>query len=212
MGQKVNPIAFRLGADPDYRWQSRWFVKEKRYCQLLLEDFALRQFLTKKLKAAGIVKVEIERSINKLKIILLVSRPGVVIGRGGSGLEELKKIICQKVTLPHPEKNVSLEVIEVKETGLQPRLLANQIADGLIKRMPFRRLVQRTMEQATEAGALGIKVVLAGRIGGAEKSRREKFSQGTIPLSTLRAEIDYAAVSALTRSGYIGVKVWIHKK
>lgn len=211
MGQKVNPISFRLGARLDYTWQSRWFVDRRNYKKMLLEDFNIRELLMRKLRPAGILRVEIERSINKLKVILFVTRPGLVIGRGGSGLEELKKLICQKTALPNPEKNVSLGVMGItdREVGLEPRLLATQIADGLLKRMPWRRLVERAMNQAMEAGARGVKIVLGGRIGGAEISRREKFFRGTIPLSTLKAKIDFVSVPVLTRSGYIGVKVWI---
>lgn len=211
MGQKINPIGFRLGKMPGYDWQSRWFADKKKYKQFLLEDVKIRQFLMGKLKLAGILRVEIERSYNKIKIFLHVTRPGVVIGRGGSGLEMLKKTLCKIVNIPKPEKNVSLEAIEVKNPELHARLIALKIADQIVKGMPHRRVVERTMQQVVEAGAKGVKIVLGGRIAGAEISRVEKYSIGTVPLSTLRAKIDYAQVPALTRSGYIGVKVWIHR-
>ena len=211
MGQKINPIGFRLGAVAGYDWQSRWFAGKKKYKQLLIEDVKIRRFLMKKLELAGIIQAEIERSYNKVKISLYVTRPGVVIGRGGSGLEMLKKVLCQMVNIPNPEKNIRIEAIEIKNPDLYAQLVASRIADQLVKRMPHRRVIERAMQRVIESGAKGVKVVLAGRIAGAEISRVEKYSEGTVPLSTLRAEIDYAQVPALTRSGYIGIKVWIHK-
>lgn len=211
MGQKINPFGFRLAKMPDYGWKSRWFADKKRYRQLLLEDLKIRKFLMEKLKLAGILKVEIERSYNKVKILIYVTRPGVVIGRGGTGLEQLKKALAKMVDIPSPEKNVVLEAIEVKNPDLYAQLVANRIVDQLIRRMPPRRVVEQAMRRTMEAGAKGIRVVLGGRIAGAEIARVEKYSQGTVPLSTLRAKIDYAQVPALTRSGYVGVKVWIYK-
>jgi len=196
---------------PSYNWRSRWFADKSKYRQLLLEDVKIRKFFMEKLKLAGILQVEIERFYNKMKILLFVTRPGVVIGRGGSGLEELKKALSQMVSLPFPQKNISLEVIEVKNPELHAQLVASRIADQLVKRMPHRRVVEQAMGKVMEAGAKGVRIVLGGRIDGAEISRREKYAKGTVPLSTLRAEIDYAQVPALTRSGYIGVKVWINK-
>lgn len=215
MGQKVNPLGFRLTLSKD--WQSRWFSDDKRqYRENLLEDVKIRRFLMKKLKLAGIVQVQIERAINKMKIILYVSRPGVVIGRGGSGLELLKKELCQLVSIPEPEKNLELEPVEVKNPELLAQLVAVRIAEQLEKRFPHRQVVNRTIERVMAAGAKGIKIVLSGRIAGAEISRTEKFGDrgksGTVPAQTLRADIDYAQVSALTRSGYIGVKVWIYRE
>lgn len=215
MGQKVNPLGFRLTLSKD--WQSRWFSDDKRqYRENLLGDVKIRRFLMKKLKLAGIVQVQIERAINKMKIILYVSRPGVVIGRGGSGLELLKKELCQLVSIPEPEKNLELEPVEVKNPELLAQLVAVRIAEQLEKRFPHRQVVNRTIERVMAAGAKGIKIVLSGRIAGAEISRTEKFGDrgksGTVPAQTLRADIDYAQVSALTRSGYIGVKVWIYRE
>lgn len=211
MGQKINPFGFRLGKMPGYNWRSRWFADKKRYKQLLLEDIKIRRFLMQKLKLAGVLRIDIERSYNKMKIYIHVTRPGVVIGRGGSGLELLKKALCKMTSIPNPEKNVSLEAIEVKNPDLHACLVASRIADQLVRRMPHRRIVEQTMQRVMGAGAKGVKVVLGGRIAGAEISRVEKYSKGTVPTSTLRAKIDYAQVPALTRSGYIGIKVWICK-
>ena len=214
MGQKVNPVSFRLPYLKE--WKSRWFSADKKqYQKNLLEDVKIRKFLLNKLKLAGISQVQIERSINKMKIILFVSRPGVVIGRGGSGLELLKKELCQIVTMVQPEKNLEIEAVEVKNPDLVAYLVAQRVAEQLERRMPYRRVVNRTIENVVASGAKGVKIILSGRIAGAEISRREKFGDkgktGNIPSQTLRADIDYASVPALTRSGFIGVKVWIYK-
>lgn len=211
MGQKINPIGFRLAKMPDYSWKSRWFAGKKRYQQMLLEDLQIRRFLMEKLRLAGILRAEIERSYNKIKILIYVTRPGVVIGRGGSGLEQLKKVLTKMVDMPHAGKNLTLEAIEIKNPDFHAQLVADRVSDLLVKRMPPRRVVEQAMRRTMEAGARGIKVVLSGRIAGAKIARVEKYSQGTVPLSTLRAKIDYAQVPALTRSGYVGVKVWIYQ-
>ena len=156
MGQKINPFAFRLAKMPDYNWQSRWFAGKKKYKQILLEDIKIRRFLLRKLKLAGVLRVDIERSYNKVKVYIHVTRPGVVIGRGGSGLELLKKALCKMVSIPNPEKNVSLQAIEVKNPDLHARLVALGIADRLVKRMPHRRVVGWAMEKVMEAGAKGL--------------------------------------------------------
>lgn len=210
MGQKVNPFGFRLSQDKN--WKSRWFAGDpKKYKQNLIEDVKIRKFLMKKLKLAGIVSVQIERSINKMKVVLYVSRPGVVIGRGGATLEQLKKELCQMVSISEPEKNLEIEPAEVKDPELSAQLVAIRIAEQLERRFPHRRVVAKTIERVMGAGAKGIKITLSGRIAGAEISRTEKFAEGKVPLQTLRAEIDYAQVPALTKSGYIGVKVCIFK-
>lgn len=210
MGQKVNPFGFRLSQSKN--WKSRWFASDpKKYKQNLIEDVKIRKFLMKKLKLAGIVNVQIERSINKMKVVLYVSRPGVVIGRGGATLEQLKKELCQMVSISEPEKNLEIEPAEVKDPELSAQLVAIRIAEQLERRFPHRRVVAKTIERVMGAGAKGIKITLSGRIAGAEISRTEKFAEGKVPLQTLRAEIDYAQVPALTKSGYIGVKVWIFK-
>ena len=214
MGQKVNPFSFRLPQTKD--WKSRWFVADKnQYQNNLIEDVKIRKFLMARLKLAGISQVLIERSINKMKVILHVSRPGVVIGRGGSGLEILKKELCQMVSIDKPEKNLEIEAIEIKNPDLVAFLVANKIVEQLERRFPHRRAVSRAIETVMASGAKGIKIVLSGRINGAEISRTEKFGDkgntGNVPTQTLRADIDFASVPALTRSGYIGVKVWIYK-
>jgi small subunit ribosomal protein S3 len=210
MGQKVNPIGFRIGQGVN--WVSSWFAGSgKVYQKNLLEDVRVREFLMNKLKLAGIVAVEIRRSINKMNIILHVSRPGVVIGRGGTALEELKKELEKIVSVPSPDKNLELNVVEIKNPDLFAHLIATQIAEQLKRRFPHRRAVAKTIERVMASGAKGVKVVLSGRIAGAEISRTEKFSQGSIPLQTLRAKIDYAQVPALTKFGYIGIKVWIYQ-
>jgi len=226
MGQKVNPKGFRIGTT--FTWSSRWFAGDRRYKQLVLSDSRIRDLLFEKLKPAGLALVEIERSINKVKIILHVSRPGVVIGRGGSGLEDLKKYI-EKIVMhetgsvnPYEfqskksqeaaRSKVEVAVEPVKEPNLNAFLVATNIADQLIKRMPYKRICNQALERALTAGAKGVKILLSGRINGAEIHRREKFQTGTVPLSTIRESVDFAIVPALTKSGYIGVKVWICKK
>lgn len=209
MGQKVNPISFRLGGL--YTWSSLWYADNKNFRKTLLEDVKIREHLMSRLKLAGIIAVRIERSINKIKIIPQVTRPGMVIGRGGSGLEELKKALCGLVSLPDPEKNLEVSPEEVKDADISATFVANKIAEQLEKRMPHRYVIRKAIDRAMVAGAKGIKVALSGRIAGAEIARHEKFSQGKIPLQTLRARIDFAQQPALTRSGFIGIKVWVYQ-
>lgn len=208
MGQKINPVGFRMGIGID--WQSRWFAPKNKYQQFVAEDIRIRELLMTKLRPAGIASVEIERSINKLKVIIYVSRPGVLIGRGGTGLEELKKFLLKK--LETKDAN-ALEIVprELKGVDLSAYLVAQSIAEQLIKRMPAQRVMNQTVERVIRAGAKGVKILLAGRIGGAEIARKEKKVRGTLPLQTLRANIDYASYPARTKSGYIGVKVWINR-
>lgn len=213
MGQKVNPFGFRLGII--YQWRSRWFADKRRYAKQILEDAKLRRFLMARLKLAGITKVEIERSINAVRVILHVSRPGVVIGRGGSALEQLKKEIVKLLGItPHDPKSPKIlidDIVEVKDPDLHARLVAQRIAEQLEKRYPHRRAVSQAQDRVMSAGAKGVKIVLAGRIAGAEIGRTEKYTRGSIPAQTLRADIDYAQIPALTKSGYVGVKVWIYR-
>jgi small subunit ribosomal protein S3 len=217
MGNKINPKGMRLGVL--YTWTSRWFAKDKNYKDLLLEDIRIRKLLMSKLKPAGIARVEIERSINKIDITLHVSRPGIVIGRGGAGLAEVKKLV-ERVLFSQTKKGkenlaaktkIEIKVEPIREPNLDAYLVGMMIADQLVKRLPHRRVTRVAMEKVMVAGAKGVKIALSGRIGGADISRRENFRQGTIPLSTLREDIDFASVPALTRSGYVGVKVWICK-
>jgi small subunit ribosomal protein S3 len=211
MGQKVNPHVIRLGVV--YNWSSRWF-DEKHYKETVIEDYVLRKQLMGQLRAAGVAKVEIERSINSLKIIIYVSRPGIVIGRGGSGLEELKKSINASIVKRGNVKympKLEIRVEPVKDPFLDSHLVAVNIGDQLMRRLPYKRILTSTAEKVMASGAKGVKILLTGRIGGAEIGRREKIHVGTVPLSTIREEISYAQVPALTKKGYIGVKVWINQ-
>ena len=215
MGQKVNPLGFRLQINPTEGWKSRWFTtKPARYTKYLADDVKLRQALFKRLESAGIARVEIERSLKSLRVMIYVTRPGVVIGRGGSGLEELKKYIYEILGYKIGDKNtpkIEMPVEEVNAPDLWAYLVAKRIAEQLIKRMPPRRVVNKAMERVIQSGAKGVKVLLAGRINGAEIARKDRYHMGSLPLQTLRADIDYAQVPALTRSGYVGIKVWIHR-
>lgn len=211
MGQKINPHILRIGAM--YNWSSRWF-DEKRYKETILEDYHVRKKLMERLKIAGIAKVEIERSINNLRIIIYVSRPGIVIGRGGTGLEDLKRYVSQFFMKQRKGKNMpklDIRVEPVKEPNLEAYLVATNVADQLIRGLPFKRILATTADKVISAGGKGIKILLSGRIGGSEIGRREKIHVGTVPLSTIREDINYAQVPALTKKGYIGVKVWIHR-
>jgi len=211
MGQKINPQILRIG--PLYNWSSRWF-DDKRYKEVLLADFNLRKELNERLKNSGVSQIEIERSINSVKVRIFVSRPGMVIGHGGAGLEELKTFILSKLlekTVKSSQKlDVRVEVEPIKEPNLDAYLVAKNISDQLIKRLPQKRVIAQSAEKVMGAGAKGVRILLSGRIGGAEIGRREKIQKGTLPLSTIREQITFASVPALTKKGYIGVKVWIN--
>lgn len=213
MGQKVNPIALRLGGHHDFL--SVGFYSKKMYPTITLQDIKIREMLHKKLKQAGVGRVVIERSASAIKITIYVVRPGIVIGRGGSGLEEIKKMVqVQLFTNTKKGKNlprVELKVEPVKDPNLSAYLVATNISDQLIRRMPFRRIMKQSIEKVMGSGAKGVRIVLAGRINGAEIGRRERLQVGKVSLSTIRENIDYASVPALTKSGYIGVKVWIDR-
>jgi small subunit ribosomal protein S3 len=218
VGQKVNPKAFRLG--PLYTWDSRWFAHDRDYKDLVLEDFQIRRVLLKRLQPAGITRIEIERSINKINITLHVVRPGMVIGRGGSGMEELKRYIEKLISLNRKSQvgqvkikktALDLRVEPVKEPYLNAYFIASQIAEQLTRRMPHTRVVVGTLEKVMAGGAKGVKIALSGRIAGAEISRREVYKQGSIPLSTIRENVEFAKIPSATKSGYIGVKVWVCK-
>lgn len=211
MGQKVNPIGFRIGS---YKtWKSRWFADDKTYKDFLLEDIRIREALMKRLKLAGINNVEIERLTKSMVITVTVSRPGVVIGRGGTGIEDVKKFIISILSDLRKKQiknlKIDLKVNEIKNPELSAYLIAGRIAADLERRMPQRRVVAKTMERVMASGAKGIKIVLSGRIGGADISRVEKYHMGSVPTQTLRENIDYAQVPALLKKGYVGVKVWI---
>jgi len=212
MGQKVHPTGFRLGTT--FTWKSRWYTTAEKYSRKVIEDFKLRKYLNDKLVNAGLVEVLIERSVKKIKIIISVSRPGVVIGRGGSNLEEIRQDIENILNVPKLKKDkvqIDLQVSEVQEPNLSAKLVAERISQQLISRYPHRRAIKQALEKVMQAGAKGIKIQLSGRIGGAEIGRSEKYTEGSVPTQTLRANIDYYCQAAKTRSGYVGIKVWIYK-
>nr|AGT99793.1 30S ribosomal protein S3 [uncultured organism] len=214
MGQKVNPIGIRIGSF--LPWKSRWFADESTFKAFLIEDIKIRKGLMAKFKLAGINAVEIERLPKSMTITMTVSRPGVVIGRGGTGIEDVKKFILGIINEVR-QKNIKdlkidIKINEVKNPELSAYLVAGRIAGELERRIPHRRVVQKTLERVMASGALGAKVVLGGRINGAEISRVEKFHVGSVPAQTLREDVDYAQIPALLNRGYVGVKVWIHRK
>ncbi len=211
VGQKINPKILRLGTI--YNWNSRWF-DDKRYKDILLEDYKVRKALMQKLGNAGISDIDIERSINSMKLTIYVSRPGMVIGRGGQGLEELKVYLYNLLNIKKDSKNspkVDIRIEPIKEPSLDAYLVAKNISDQLVKRIPHRRAMSSTVERVMASGAKGIRIIISGRVGGAEIGRREKMQQGTVPLSTIRENVGFASVPALTKKGYIGVKVWINR-
>jgi len=208
MGQKVNPKGFRLGITST--WKSRWFGK-KEYPQQLREDIEVRQMIEKKLRSAAIGSVEIERSSNVVRIIIKTAKPGIIIGRGGSGIEDLRKAVKEKFFKTR-KIDLKVEVEEIKNSEENAMVVAQNIAEQLEKRLPFRRVMKSVIDQAMEGRKIkGIKVEVAGRLGGAEIARREWLSKGTLPLHTLRADIDYAKTIARTTYGVIGVKVWVYR-
>jgi len=204
VAHKVHPAGFRTGVMRD--WQSRWF-STKGYADYALLDLKIRRFLRKKLAAAGVAGIEIERSGGKLRVVVHVSRPGIVIGRGGSGIDLLRRSL--EGIVGSGVAQLDLEVQEVKEPLLSARLLASRISRGLEKRAHFRRISTEVAEEAMARGAKGVRIELAGRVAGREIARTERFEYGSVPLSTLRANIDFARSTAHTRYGTIGVKVWV---
>ena len=203
MGQKVNPHGLRVGVIKD--WDSRWFTTDKKeFGALLLEDHNIRKFLKNKLYSAGVAKIEIERSANKIKLDLHVAKPGVVIGKAGAGIEALKAEL-EKMT----KKNVIVNIVEVRAIDKNAQLVAENIALAIERRVAFRRAMKQAVQRALKAGAKGIKVAASGRLGGAEMARTEGYSEGNVPLQTLRSDIDYGFAEADTTYGKIGIKVWI---
>lgn len=204
MGQKINPRSMRLQIDRD--WQSRWYA-DKDYATFLIEDLKLRAAVQRKLsKRAGVARIDIERTAGQLVVTIHTSKPGVVIGRGGSGAEELKTLLAKLAGRP-----IKVSIEEVKKPETNAMLVAENIASQLERRISFRRAMRMSVENAMKSGVQGAKVAVAGRLNGAEMARRENVSQGSIPLHTLRADIDYAQALARTTYGIIGVKVWIYK-
>ena len=208
MGQKVNPIGYRTGVM--IGWKSRWYAPKEDFATLLLEDKKLRDFIkkhpTKNYKAAGIDRIEIERTRGEVKVVLFVARPGLIIGKKGQEVEILQEELQNLIG-----RRINLKIEEISRPELQAQLVAEKIAEQLSRRASFRRTMKRALEETMDAGAKGIKVQLAGRLGGAEMARREKQIAGSIPLSTLRAKIDYGIVEAMTPQGHIGVQVWINQ-
>ena len=204
MGQKVNPHGLRVGVIKD--WDSRWYARDEKVGDLIVEDYNLRKYLKKKLYGAGVPKIEIERAADKVKIYLHCARPGVVIGKGGEAIEALRLELEKKLG-----KSVALNIVEVKNPDTNAQLVAESIAQQLEKRIAFRRAMKNAMGRAMRTGALGIKVQASGRLNGAEIARTEHYHDGTIPLQTLRADIEYGFAEAATTYGRIGIKVWIYK-
>ena len=204
MGQKVNPIGLRLGINRD--WDSIWFAKKKEYGKFLIEDFKIREYIKKNIINSGISQVIIERPSKKCIVSIYTSRPGFVIGKKGSDIEKIKKNISKL-----SESEVSINIKEVKKPELNAYLVAENIAQQLVKRIAYRRAMKRAMQATLRLGAKGIKVCVSGRLAGNEIARSEWLREGSIPLHTLRANVDYAEAEALTTYGIIGVKVWIYK-
>ncbi len=204
MGQKVNPHGLRVGIIKD--WDAKWYASKKDFADTLVEDVKLREMLKKKLYHAGISKIEIERAANRVKVNIYTAKPGIVIGKGGTGADTLKKDI-EKFT----KKTTILNIVEIKSPDMDAQLVAENIAAQLERRISFRRAMKQAMQRAMKAGAKGIKTMVSGRLGGAEIARSEGYNEGTIPLQTLRADIEYGFAEADTTFGKIGVKVWIYK-
>ncbi len=211
MGQKVHPHGLRLGVI--YNWSSRWFFSDKRaYKDAIYEDAKIRENLMKKYGFAGVTDVVIERAIKKITVVIYSVKPGMIIGRGGKGLEEVKKIITshmKKNVDKRKEARIELKIEPVKKPFANAYYVAQSIAEKLVRSFPHRAVVHSTITRVMETGSKGVKVQLGGRINGAEISRREKYFKGTIPTSTIRERVEFAKYPALTKSGYIGVKVWI---
>ena len=204
MGQKVNPHGMRVGVIAD--WNSRWYAESGSFADNLVEDYKIRKYLKKKLYAAGVSKIEIERASDRVKVIVFTAKPGVVIGKGGNEIEITKKEL-QKLT----DKKVMVDIKEIKRPDRDAQLVAENIASQLENRVSFRRAMKSSMSRSMKAGVLGIKACCGGRLGGADIARKEFYSEGTIPLQTLRADIDYGFAEADTTYGKVGVKVWIYK-
>lgn len=204
MGQKMDPNGLRLGIIKD--WNSKWYADSKSFADYLVEDYKIRKYIDKKLHVAGISKIEIERTAKFVKINVYTAKPGLIIGKGGNLAEALKAELEKMIN-----KQVNLNIVEVSNIDLDAKLVAENIAMQLEKRISFRRAMKQCMQKTMKAGALGIKTAVSGRLGGADMARTEFYKEGTIPLQTLRADIDYGFAEADTTYGKIGVKVWIYK-
>lgn len=203
MGQKVNPVGLRIGVIRD--WESRWYAG-KDYAELLHEDLKVREYITKRLADSSVSKVEIERAANRLNVTIHTAKPGMVIGKGGSEVEALRKALNSLTG-----KRVHINILEIKKADIDAKLVAENIARQLENRVSFRRAQKQVIQRAMRGGAKGIKTMVSGRLGGADIARSESYSEGTVPLHTLRADIDYATAEADTTYGKLGVKVWIYR-
>ena len=204
MGQKVHPTGVRVGIIKD--WNAKWYANSKNFADYLVEDQKIRKFLKKKLYAAGISKIEVERTAKFVRANVYTAKPGIVIGKGGAGAETLKQELAKEIG-----KEINVNIIEVKDVDTNAQLVAENIAGQLERRISFRRAMKQCMQKAMKSGALGIKTAVSGRLGGADMARTEFYKEGTIPLQTLRADIDYGFAEADTTYGKVGVKVWIYK-
>ena len=204
MGQKVNPHGLRVGIIKD--WDSKWYADDKQFAAYLVEDNKIRTYLKKRLYSTGVSKIEIERASDRVKITIWTAKPGLVIGKGGKDIEELKKDLTKLVG-----RKLIVDIKEIKRPDLDAQLVAENIALQLENRISFRRAMKSTMQRSMRAGAKGIKTAVAGRLGGADMARKESYSEGTIPLQMLRADIDYGFAEADTQYGKVGVKAWIYK-
>jgi small subunit ribosomal protein S3 len=203
LGQKVHPIAFRLGIHRN--WDSRWFAS-REYSDFVLEDYKIRKFLKEKASQAGVSRIEIERAANKIRVRIHTARPGIIIGKKGSEIEKLKKDLEKEI-----KKEVIIDVQEVRKAEVDAQLVAENVAVQLVRRVSFRRAMKKSVSAALRFGAQGIKIACSGRLGGAEMARREWYREGRVPLHTIRADIDYGFAEAYTTYGVIGVKVIIYK-
>lgn len=204
MGQKVNPHGLRVGVIKD--WDAKWYANDKNFADLLIEDNKIREFIKNKLYSAGISRVVIERTANRVKINIHTAKPGIVIGKGGQGVEDLKNEIAKMTG-----KNILINIVEIKNPETDAQLVAENIAAQIEKRVSFRRAMKQAISRTMKFNVKGIKTAVSGRLGGAEMARTERYHEGTIPLQTLRADIDYGFAEAHTTYGKIGVKVWIYK-
>ncbi len=208
MGQKVNPHGLRVGVIKD--WSSRWYAKDETFGDIIVSDYNLREFLKKRLMAAGVPTIEIERDNSRVRVIIHCAKPGMIIGKGGTEIEKLKKVVADFLNTP-ANVSVDVKVVEIKQPDLNAQLVAENIAAQLERRISFRRAMKQSIGRTMKLGAKGIKINVSGRLGGAEIARSEHYHEGTIPLQTLRADIDYGFWEANTTYGKIGIKVWIYK-
>jgi small subunit ribosomal protein S3 len=204
MGQKVHPYGFRVGYI--YDWKSRWFAKKDEFPKMLLEDVKIRKYIKKALSTAAVSKIEVERSSDKVRVLIFSARPGIIIGRRGSEIEKLKEEL-HSIT----NREVIIDIKDIKNANVDAQLVAENIAFQLEKRIPHKRAMKKAVQSALDGGAKGVKIICSGRLGGAEIARRESYRVGSIPAQTLRADVDYGFAEALTTYGLIGVKTWVYK-